>query len=952
MINADLLMMVAGLAGVLLTAWLLAVAAGPDWLRPGHGPLWYGASVLSLLMGSAAALLQQLGVVRPHHLLGLPGTFNAAVLALIGLIALFPVLALLLTQLYRPGPAEPPIPRSFLYFGIAPDGSPLLELRWMLRVLAAVGLAVATLAILGMDLSSVPGSGPKQHTLWAFGYAALLGVLFGSTHPVRPVPEPRRASSDDEARPPLPFGERVDALHRWLGNPVEAEWLPAVARDRKGAKAADHRFGLDLYPYQGRLIDEAGAHPAVALAGPEGSGRTTAALLRAIDLALATGASCTVVCPDRERVHLVWRHARALTERISAGAAVTVDDGLPPRAADLWVVSLDDLERFLDDTADPAAHPLLQRLRLIVVDDVERLYGPAVARARFLLFRLEALRQAQAPQLILVGNLAPQVLQQVAERIATRAVKVISTAGENDAAGAASRPVRRFVVEPGRIDHKSTSTVGLLGVREGFARVVTEVDDPSQRLRASLLGEPWSPWPLAAEASPDLPAEVLLARVGPRSAWHVLGHRRYYAEAPAPAHEYLMFADDAMSQLLLRQFRGAGRQGDGHRSWWPVWYDTSRFPRILSAVPGGNSTPQGLQTQARGQLRAVLDKGFVDLQRLEAVFSPEVARQVLDSLETSRIFERFEGWRPNPADPKKPQVLQLVRAQGAVEADRDRRDHEWADLRATAVGRSWQVPAALLDFQYYDGALLQLDGKRYRVQVDKHQARTRLLVEEPTAVTATPIRALRFRRHGQAPLDSRFPRYGGQGGLETLRCAVQLALTHQGVHTFGYSRDHLGGSGDSLQRLYEEMLPQPVSSASFVTRAWLVCPPPLEGTSPEVVLHTLSHVLRDCLDYFFLGASEFIGVGYEMDFEGRAGLVFYDRHPEGLGCLDDIDDAKDLQAILAAAREILAGCDCDSSCSRCCRSVTCTRRPHNHDLDRHQAVRVLDALLSRSGASS
>lgn len=952
MSNAELLTMVAGLAAILVTAWLLAVHAGPDWLRPGHGPLWYGSALICLGIGGGSAVLQRVGVLKPHHLLSLPGTFNAAVLALIALIALFAVLAVTLAQLYKPLPHQPPIPKLFIYFGIAPDGSPLLELRWMLRALAVVGLVIATLSILGMDLSSVPREGPQQHTLWAFGYAALLGVLFGSTHPVRPVPEPRQPAAEDALAPPKAFGERIDALHRWLGNPVEAEVLPEVSRDRKGAKAADHRFGLDLYPYQARLIDEADAYPAVALAGPEGTGRTTAALLRAIDLALATGASCTVICPDRDAVHLVWRHARALTERISAGAAVTVDDGLPPRAADLWVVSLDDLERFLDDTADPAAHPLLQRLRLIVVDDVERLYGPAVARARFLIYRLEALRQAHPPQLMMVGNLAPQVLQQVAERIATRPVRVVSTAGENDPAGAASRPVRRFVVEPARIDHKATSTVGLLGVREGFARVVTEVDDPSQRLRATLSGEPWTPWPPAEQASPDQPAEVLLARIGPRSAWHVLGHRRYYAEASAPAHEYLIFADDPMSQLLLRQFRGGARAPGAVRSWWPSWYDTSRFPRILSAVPGGTSTPQGLQSQARAQLRAVLDKGFADLQRLEAVFSPEVARQVLDSLETSRIFERFEGWRPNPADPKKPQVVQLVRAQGAVEADRDRRDNDWAELRAASVGRSWQVPAALLDFQYYDGAVLQLDGTRYRVQVDKRQPRTRLLAEEATAVTATPIRAIRFRRHSQTPLDSRFPRYGGQGGLETLRCSVQLELKHQGVHTFGYSRDGQGGAGDSLQRLYEELLPSPVTTPAFVTRAWLVCPPAIEGTDQEVVLHTLSHVLRDSLDYFFLGASEFIGVGYELDFEGRAGLVFFDRHPDGLGCLDDIDDAKDLQAILAAAREILAGCDCEHSCSRCCRSVACTRRPHNHDLDRHQTVRVLDALLSRSGGKA
>ena len=130
MSNAELLTMVAGLAAILVTAWLLAVHAGPDWLRPGHGPLWYGSSLICLVIGGASAALQRLGVLKPHHLLGLPGTFNAAVLALIALIALFAVLALLFAQLHKPLPHQPPIPKLFIYFGIAPDGSPLLEYNY------------------------------------------------------------------------------------------------------------------------------------------------------------------------------------------------------------------------------------------------------------------------------------------------------------------------------------------------------------------------------------------------------------------------------------------------------------------------------------------------------------------------------------------------------------------------------------------------------------------------------------------------------------------------------------------------------------------------------------------------------------------------------------------------------------------------------------------------------
>lgn len=942
MSNATLLTYVALLSGVLITAWLLAVRAGADWLRPGHGPLWYFSGAATLVVGATLAALQHTKLIGEHTLFKFDGTFQAAVLALILVIALFPAMALALKALYVPGPRDPPCPPLFLYFGIAPDGSPLAGLRAMLRALAVLGMALALALIFGMNLLPIDGGRPFQHTLWAFGFASLLAVLFGSTHPVRPIPRPVKTRSKDLPLPKQAFSARLDALHRWLGSPLEAEYLPAVARDRKGGKQSERRFGVDLYPFQLRLLDDWAAVPALALAGPIGTGRTTAALLRAIDLALSTGASCAIVTPHKAAVQQTWQRAKALTEKLAAGAAVSIDDGLPPRPADIWVVALDDLERFLDDTVDPGAHPLVQRLRLVVLDDVDQLFGPAVARARFLMYRLAALRQGHPPQLLMTGNLSLQALQQVADRIATANVKVVPTSGEHDPQGASSRPVRRFVVDQTKIDHKTTATYGLLGIADGYARIVTEVDDPSERLQAELEGEPWTTWPPTAERDAKEPTEVLLARIGPRSAWQVLGHRRYYVEGDFPAHEYLLFSDDAMSQLLLRQFRA-------RKVWWPGWYDTARFPRLLSAVPSGQQSPLGLQAQARSQMRAALDKSFVEVARLEQVFSPDVSKQVLSALENTRIFESFEGWRPNRGDAKKPHIVKLCRAQGAVESDRERvRDR--AELIAHSVGLSWHVPAALMDFDYYTNAIVTLDGKRYKVQPGRQAGplqRQRNLEAEPSAATSRPIRAIRFARHGTAALDIRKPRYGGKDGLETVRCTVQLHLTHTGVHNFGYKRDDLGAaqaqSADSLQRLYEEMLDTPVALAGFSTRAWIVCLPQAD----EDVLHTLTHVLRDALDWFFVGASDFIGVSYELNFEGKSGVVFYDRHPEGLGCLDDIDDAKDLQAILSAGHEILAGCDCKGSCAKCCRSTSCTQKPHNHKLDREKTVKVLDNLFGR-----
>jgi hypothetical protein len=924
-----LLLEVLILTGVVLAAWLLAVRAAPDLLQPGHGPLWYAGSAMTLLTGAAIAVLPvDSGVSRAFSGLVRRDTFNALVLGLLFLVVSFPLLRLLFSVLYRPQRHEPPVPPAFLLAGIAPDGSPLVRFRSLLRGLSAVGLLVA--AGLLPWLPGPPALPAQEHTLWAFSFAALLGVLLGSTHPVRPLPDPPQPPRET---PPdrLPLGERVTALHQWLGSPVEAEALPAVTHPTTGQPVVE-RLGLPLYPYQARVLGDWATTPVLALAGPSGSGKSTAAILRAAELALGVGAACVVLTPTAGDARRWVRQARALLGRASAGGAITLEDNPRPAACDLWAVSANDLEHFLDETHGHDEHPLLQRLQLVVVEDCDALYGPAVARMRFLLYRLTMVCPAP-PQLLLTANLAPAVLSEVAQRIAAAPVQTISTSGERDAQGARSRPVRRFVVDPQHIDHKRTATNGLLGVPDGVARLVREVEGPHARLRAEVLGEPWQAWPPPEESEPQAATEALVCRIGPRSAWQVLGQRRYYAGDDAPSHEYLLFADDPMAQLLRRQFADK-------RTWWPQWFDTRRFPRVLSAVPGAGDTPAGLAAEARRHLRAALDASYADVDRLRQVFSTEVADQVLASLQGSALFERFEAWRPGPADTRKVAVQQWIRARGATGGQAQ--GQAMAVLRDASLGTEYEVPALRLEYDQFEGAIVEFGGKRYRVQRDPGQPRRRLLVEEKTAVTATPIRTIRFEAFGT--MEARLPRFGGRESVEVLRGSVRLHLTHRGVHVFGYGRD---GTGDSnqhgLQRLYENLLPEPVTDSRLVTRAFAICPPGAD----EVVLHTLTHVLRDCLDYFFLGASDFIGVSYELDLSGRPAVILYDRHPEGLGCLDDIDDNVDLQALLSAVRAILAGCDCEAHCPRCSRSTSCTQRPHNQGLDRKRTLAVLDTLLQR-----
>ena len=933
----------------LVAAWLVSLRVGRDWLRPGHGPLWYVAGALVVLIGAVFAALPPGHSARAvYDVVARPDTFNAFVRALLLLVLGYALLRGLFGALYRGTPTRPPVPRAFLLGGIAPDGSPLASFRWCVRWLTIVGLLVAILAIPAMALASGP---QVEYTTWAFSYAGLVACLFASTHPVEPMQGEAEAPQVARARGRRPLAARADRLHRWLGSPDEVERLPPIRRGAPtnvGPKRDGLLLGLHPYGYQWRICNELADAPAIALAGPEGTGRTTAALMRAADLALRSGFASVFVTPTQDHAARALRHARALMERIPAGATVDFAEGARIESADIWIVSIDDLERFLDETVEPSSNELLSRVRLVVVEDVELLFGPAIATARFLVHRLCAAARQGPPATLVSGNVAPEVLKSVAMCVVARDVTVIPTAGAADRHGAGSSLVRRFIVDPDAIDHSRTATAGMHGIRRGFQQIVESVDRDEDRLLAELFGEPWESYlsPMSRTLRGDCAPEVLLASVDARNAWRVLGHRRYYASSEGESREYLVVAADPVPQLLHRSFRATGK-------WWPAWYDVNRYPRVLSAVPGVADAPAGLLRQAREHLRRALDEGLQEVARLRAVFSPQVVDGELESMSTSRLFEQFESWQPNPDDAKAPKAVGLCRHPGHTRRGRDRRRDDLACLRSPSTGETHFVHATLLDLDYFENAIVRLGGRRYRVgrRLVDHRGEPDAISEreirlEPSTAVSTAIRRIRFTRGGDAPLERSPHRFLGREGLFTLRGPVQLHLRHEGMRTFARDeRDPAGrmGAWEGLARDYEQKLDVPVLSSSFFTRAWIVCVP----AADEVVLHTLTHVLRGLVDYFYFGASDFIGLSYELDIDGLRGIVFYDRTPEGTGCLNDIDEMTDLRDMLDGAREILASCTCASNCPRCCDSTSCTLTQHNVGLDRHRALAVLDKLLSR-----
>ncbi len=882
-----------GLVGALAALWLVACRHGRRWLEPGHGPLWLAAAALVWVAWGAVVAVAAPASPAAWLCEGLdiaaagPGAVvSHAALALLALVTAFAVCRAAF-GLLRPRRAQrPPIPRLFLFAGVAPDGAPLAQLRGGVRALAWVLLFPSALA---------PGLGvAADTTAWAVALATLLALALSVTAPARPRAAQAASEAPAQAAAAPPLSARVEALHGWLGAPAEAARLGARRPRRRAAR--DPICGLLPYGYQARLL--ADRPLTVGLAGPRGTGRTTAGVLLACHRSLEDGASALLLCPDRAAADAT----RALTERLladsAAGLALTVSDGPDPGQADLWCVGVAGLERYLADHDRLDRQPFVGRLGVAFVDDVEALSGYRVPLVRFLLHRVVAASSGSSLPVVVAGDLGARAMADAARCLCASDAAVWQTTGEH---GAASLAVRRYVVEaaPGG------------QVQEDFLRIARR-----DGLEAELHAGPWRATTAAVGAAP----EVLVTGVGPRTAWRVLARQRHLPPRADADHarEYLLFEGDPLARLLARRV-GADVAP------WPAWFDAGQFPRMLTSVPGDLEVPQGLGALARRHLRAALSEAPQTLARLEQVFSAGLVEAELRAVRDSGLLSEAPAWAPGDAG-----VVSDVRLSiDGSAAELAALDDGLTELVEPRAGLSFAVRRELVDLVYFDRAIVTLDGARYEVRVGADGAR--VLTSAPNRTSAA-IRSTRVRPVAGAPLAERRHRFRGSEGFVSLSGRVGLEITHDGVRHF---------DGDQ-RRVHEILEPAPRLLAPFVTSARVLCPP----TDDPVALHTLAHTLRDVLDYFYLGATESLGVTWAGAGElGRAGVVLYDRHPDGLGNVYDVVDGLDWQALLSAARAVLAACDCQGSCAGCCESATCSLSPHNHQLDRHRTLALLDRLL-------
>ena len=803
---------------VVLASLRLAERLAPGWLVPAHRALFVPAGLFTALavlaLGQTATLDPLLSALDPadaigHRGLARRGPDGALTLLLLSLAALFVVYlaARALFAFTRPrDPDRPPIPRWMMLIGLSPDGTPSpAQLPLKLGAWLVLPLALLSLAWLPSDMATAPSSSPIGPTsLWAAAILFLTSFIAALS--------PSRATTLTTSTATTVSTPSEDPVARWLAAAGPTTPLP-------GEPAVPPPSDPDgLWPAERRILASIDAS-AIAVAGPEGMGKRTAALHIALTHHERTGRRIlwfgdTTLAALRERL--------VSTKRGPSLAAV-----MP-----LEVCSEKTPELALTHKPDDAP-------ALIVVELDASTTGVQLARLRYAIHRLGATSMSTSrPPVVVMGPLSPTAMVSAARAIAAR------------------EPVLVHLTQP-----DTTATA-----------------PPTSEIARALLTH-------AIPLPPPPPGAALLTLTRPRT---------------LPRHPHPRLA--RIHELVTLP---GGPRGRRVLDWLHQGAPTPPERRLLINLPGDREVPERRLELARTHLRLALSEAFHERTRLDVVFSRRLVEAELAAL-AGRLIEQKTAdghtWL-HLQDHQLPQSPTDMIA-----------------LREPRGGTTLEVPRESVDLLAFEGALVS--GHEVALGVDGE----RLLIPT-TATAATPLRRLRFANTMTRESVS-LHRFQGEAPLELRVTRLMLSGTHLGVRRFEgrEERSHTTLLGDAAR-----IIPARPVEAVFV---------PLPGAS-EVALHTLRHAVAEALPLILENADD-VGVGAALEDElGRPGLVFWDRHQDGLGAVHDLR-GPDLLALLTECRALLT-CTCTRHCAHCCESVTCTTP--EVELDRHAALAVLEPFF-------
>lgn len=417
----------------------------PGWLVPAHRALALPSSLIAaatlLILDASLGLGPALASLDPIDQIGAMGfarhgPAGGLVLFALGLALFLGVYLLSRLGFFalRPRAAErSPVPGWMAWLGVLSDGSEHAAAR------RAVSL-VALLVFVGAALSLAwwaPSEGPATPGLaaWVAGLLGLVGWLVA----LAPAPRAQNARRDALAadtssglrggHPPRVTAEDpevVAGLLARLGHPPliandpgyapepSADGLWSIQREALERAA----IGRECGPVPGQELAPARA-PVLAIAGPAGSGKRTAALILASQQASVAGRRVAWIGPTPLGA-LEARLARVRPDEVGLVALEVID----PTA-----LALDRAVRW----GDPPA---------VVVIEVDRLLnGVALARLRYALHRLAG--HALRVPVVVLGSAPGSVVLTAARAVAAAEPSLVLARGEGPSA-----PVRRHLVEP------------------------------------------------------------------------------------------------------------------------------------------------------------------------------------------------------------------------------------------------------------------------------------------------------------------------------------------------------------------------------------------------------------------------------------------------------------------------------------------------------------------------
>jgi hypothetical protein len=820
-------------------------------------------------------------------------------------------------------------------------------LSWM-RPLSLVGLVLLSAAFLELHYRD-PREPPLSPFLWAVAVAVTLGVAINWISSREADAEKGKPAEKPAEIPPVTTEPWIAAL-RARGFEIDEERArgsaeaPAAYATPRAEPVEQIDLlrellevlteGKGLYSHQeevlARLLSE---RKHVLMLAPPRAGKSTAAQLAAVQVALTEGKNALFVLRDRESACEAAAELARTLERTSWSQNLRCTVAGPEmlqllaqrRSPVLTFSFADALEEMLAAHRDYAY--LLEHLGLIVVEDLERYSGVRGANLHFRIRRLHAVLAELHGRPVLIGTISAPArdLERYAETLLGVDLAVVASdgapAGSLRQLAAIPPPGDPDGVPPAALAAAEAQALGIPLALLGFAGVTaTELERAASRVNR--VHDPILP------CAPER-ARVSLTELRPEALARIVAATRHLGSAQPEATrgehlQLLVPGIDPLSRWLAGDLARVFALSEGRRT---LIADLDNEP-----------------LRERHLRRALAELPAIECDWARRVFGGEA----LERVERAGLLERDRALEPR-GEPPTLRPIERVRMRPGARGSRPEilTGDTIGDDPVRVVDRATGAVIRRLDpgraaLTAYPGAVLLFRGRRFLVGSERpcYSAGSEVGAE----LHGEDVQTVRIRSIHTTVLEPEMLRplsLGGatfRGGLS----AVRVVETVSGVR-----RHRSDGSLDGIAGF------EPLA-ASFRSLARVL----FVGAVGEPALQALANLLRPCLAAVMDCGEEGLEVATAIRLEGDPALeaegpvlLLVDTYEGGAGYARAADSRALREALrLAAAILEQRCCGTDEGCPRCVRTIHChVEDPSKAALDRSGARALVAKLLGGSG---